>query len=326
MPALQLSQAAAGDERGPILIGGLDRSGKTLLRLSLSAHPNIAMSRRTYMWTHFYGRYGDLKKTANFERCLAAMLKHKPMRALQPDAERIRREFAQGEPTYARLFAIFHGHYAERVGKPRWGDQLGFIERYADPIFAAYPGARMIHMVRDPRDQYAAATPPAERRAGKAGAAVARWRSSLALAERNQRRYPDRYKIVRYEVLVGNCERALRDICAFVGEAFVPEMLTLEGAMRFGEERGDADETRAGSPAPLAPREMAFIERFAAREMASLAYPPIPVRLARAERLAYALVDWPINLARAAAWEVLEALQHRTPPQVGRRVAFRSMK
>ena len=78
-------------EHGPIFVGGLNQSGKTLMRLALSSHPNIAMSRRTYMWTRFYRRYGNLDEQRNFERCLQAMLKHKPMQMLQPDAARIRR-------------------------------------------------------------------------------------------------------------------------------------------------------------------------------------------------------------------------------------------
>ena len=106
-------------KRGPIFIGGLDRSGKTLLRLSLSAHPNLALTRRTYLWPRFFNRYGDLSRGDNFERCLRAMLQRKPIQVLQPDAERIRREFWQGEASYARLFALLHQHYAERQGKPR---------------------------------------------------------------------------------------------------------------------------------------------------------------------------------------------------------------
>jgi len=323
---MQTFQAAdRAPERAPIFVGGLDRCGKTLMRLSLSAHPNIAMSRRTYMWNYFYNRYGNLKERANFERCLAAMLRHKPMGMLGPDAERIRREFWQGEPSYACLFALFHAHYAERAGKSRWGDQLGLIERYADPIFAAYPGARMIHMVRHPCDQYADSTAPADRRAGKAGAAAARWLSSIALAERNQRRYPGSYKVVRYESLASQREATLRDVCGFVGEVFVPAMVTLEGSMRFGEDRGHGSQP---SPAPvsLSPRQAAFIEHYAARQMATLGYQPQLAGLTSRDRLAATLIDWPANLARAAAWRALEALQHRTPPQIGRRLAFGSMK
>jgi hypothetical protein len=292
---------------GPILIGGLDRSGKTLMRLSLSAHPNLAMTRRTYTWTEVYGRYGDLGRRENFERCLAAMLRNRHMAALRPDAERIRREFHQGEPSYGRLFALFHQHHAERLGRPRWGDQLGDAERYADPIFRAYADGRMIHMIRDPRERYAAAAPPAQRRLGKAGVAAARWLESAALAERNRQRYPGRYMVVRYEQLTAEREATLREVCAFIGEAFVPQMLTLEGALRFGDDpAGDAHERPA---APLAPREAALIERYAGRALRAWGYEPGVNPMGRRERLTFALIDWPANLARAAAWRAREAVQ-----------------
>jgi hypothetical protein len=296
-------------DRGPIFVGGLDRSGKTQMRLSLSSHPNISMTRRTYMWTHVYNRYGDLAKAENFERCLAAMLRRKHMAVLQPDPERIRREFGQGQPTYGRLFALFHEHYAERVSKPRWGDQLGFIERYADPIFAAYPTARIIQMVRDPRDRFAAATSPEQRRGGKIGMATARWLASVSLARGNQRRYPDRYMVVRYEALAARPEQTLREVCAFIGEAFVPAMLTLEGAMRFGDEDnepGDRAAVARTSPA-MSRREVAFVQACAGRAMAAYGYQPQPVRLSLGERLLLYLVDWPTNLARIVAWRTLDS-------------------
>ena len=50
----------------------------------------------------------------------------------------------QGQPTYACLFALFQQHYAERAGKPRWGDQSGLIERYADLIAALERGEESV--------------------------------------------------------------------------------------------------------------------------------------------------------------------------------------
>jgi hypothetical protein len=292
---------------GPIFVGGLDRSGKTLMRLSLSSHPRIAMTRRTYTWTDVYGRYGDLGRPENFERCLAAMLANRHMAALAPDAERIRREFRQGEPSYGRLFALFHQHYAERAGKPRWGDQLAFIEHYADQVFAAYPSARMIHMVRDPRDRYEAATSSRQRRVGRAGMAAARWLASAELGQRNLRRYAGRYAIVRYEALMAERERTLREVCAFIGEEFAPAMLTLEGAMRFGREDDAAEGQRDERPrAALSPREVAFVQAYAGRGMAAYGYQPRPVRLSLGERLRFYCVDLPANLARATAWRTIE--------------------
>jgi hypothetical protein len=62
---------------GPIFIGGTSRSGKTLMRWMLSSHPRIVVTRRTEMWTRFYGRFGDLTEPANLERCLRAMLERR---------------------------------------------------------------------------------------------------------------------------------------------------------------------------------------------------------------------------------------------------------
>src|SRR6266536_1371779 len=58
------------DDRGPIYIAGLAHSAKTPLRAALAAHPDISMTRRTYMWGRFYGRFGDLTDERNAERCL----------------------------------------------------------------------------------------------------------------------------------------------------------------------------------------------------------------------------------------------------------------
>jgi hypothetical protein len=303
-------------ERGPIFIGGLDRSGKTPLRLMLTSHPHIAMSRRTYMWTRFYNRFGDLSQPDNFERCLTAMLRHKPMRVLKPEPERIRREFQEAEPTYGRLFALFYRHYAERLGKPRWGDQLGMIERYAEPVFAAYPNAKMIHMIRDPRERYEASMTPAQHRRGKVGRDTARWLYSVGLAACNQERYPEGYKIVRYEALNAQPEETLREICAFVGEEFVPGMLTLENALRYEHEEGDEagdelelDSPRQSSGKVMSKRELAFMQTYARRDLAAHNYPLEPIQLSLSDRLLFYLVDWPANRAGMIAWHALEAKQ-----------------
>lgn len=305
---------------GPVFLAGASGSGKTLLRLALSSHPRLAISRRTYMWTRFYNRYGDLREPGNFERCLAAILAHKPTWALKPDPYRIRQEFWQGEPTYARLFALFHQHYAEQLGRPRWGDQLGFVEHYAGVIFDAYPDARMIHMIRDPRERYGASVTAERRRTGAVGAATAGWLHSVGLAKHNQQRNPDRYKVVRYEALVVQLEETLRDICAFLGEEFVPGMLTMEEALRFGdgneEEPGGESTSRAAGSAPggipgrmASKREVAFIQARAGQDMVALGYELEPVQFSFWERFFFYGVDCPVNVAGMLAWRILLARQ-----------------
>lgn len=308
--------------RGPIFIAGLERSGTSLIYALLASHPNIAMTRRTNLWTHFYNQYGDLSRPENFERCLDMMMQYKRMRPLRPDPERIRREFWQGEQTYARLFALLEMHYAEQVGKPRWGDKSLNTERYAEPIFTAYPHARIIHMIRDPRDRYASALTRWKVSRGGPGAGIAMWLSSANLAQRNQYRYPDRYKIVRYETLAGKPEETLRDICAFIGEDYAPEMLRMSGAAAFRDEGGNSS---YGQHEPgristksigrfqqvLSARQIAFMQMLGGGKMAGFDYPLAAVRLSFAERLLFALVDVPFNLARMFAWYGREAYLNR---------------
>jgi hypothetical protein len=239
---------------------------------------------------------------------------------LKPDPDRIRREFWRGEPTYARLFTLLEEHHAEQVGKPRWGDKSLNTERYVDLIFAAYPTAKMIHIVRDPRDRYASALTRWKVIRGRAGTGIARWLASIELAKRNQQRYPDRYKIVQYETLVTQPEATLRDVCAFLDEEYTPDMLTMEGAP---DHRNRGGNSSYGKRKPghistssigryrkiLSKRELAFIQGYARREMLACGYQIEPLQFSRLDWCLLYVVDWPANLTRVAAWHVLETIR-----------------
>lgn len=316
-------------DASPIFIGGPDRCGKTTLRACLVSHPRISIPAvGSNMWSYFYGQYGDLAREENLERCLAALLRYKHVRFLDPDPARIRREFAAGPRTYGRLFALIHRHHAEREGKPRWGDQTGLIERYADVIFAEFPDARMIHLLRDPRDRYHASLELWPDGKGRAGGATARWLYSARLARRNQPRYPGRYLTIRFEDLVRRPEETLRAVCDFIGEAYTPAMPAMDGAPEYREKRSHGRDLQPGE-SPLSdefiglyrrtipPRELAFMQRLAAREMALFGYAPDALHLTGDDRLRLA-IDYPANLARMAAWRSLEALQQSLPSIFGR--------
>lgn len=315
---------------GPIYIGGLDRSGKTTMRAFLVSHPNIAIpSVGSNMWTYFYGQYGDLSQPQNFERCLDALLHYKHVRFLQPDPERIRREFWRGPATYAHLFSLFLIHYAEGQGKPRWGAQTGLIERYADELFAAYPGIKIIHMLRDPRDRYEASLARWPNGKGRAGGHTARWLYSVNLAERNMRSYPASYKIVRFESLVEEPEATLRDVCAFLNENYLPEMLSMPSAPKQ-KARLLNGARLANGPSPLSTeyirnfrgripeRELAFMQRYAGPKMQAYDYALEPLDFSPSDRLLLALFEYPNQWVRMAAWRTVEFIQHAFPGQFGR--------
>ncbi|MGB7876624.1 MAG: sulfotransferase [Anaerolineales bacterium] len=318
-------------ETGPIFIGGLDRCGKTTLRAFLQSHPNISIPAvGSNMWTYFYQQYGDLSQLENFESCLEAMLRYKHVRFLEPDVDRIRWEFWQGKPTYARLFALFQQHHAEHEGKPRWGDQTGVIERYAGQIFEAYPDAKMLHMIRDPRDRYAGSLALWPNGKARAGGAVARWIYTTILANRNLKKYSGRYMTVKFEDMVYETEQTIRRVCEFLGEEFYPDMLGMPEAIEHRDKLIQRSHGDAEKP-PLSPQyigiyteevptdEIAFMQSIARRSLKQYGYAPEPIHFSLRERAHYLFLSWPLNFVRMLAWLGIELLQHNFPGRFGRK-------
>lgn len=306
--------------RSPVFIAGPDRSGTTLMFALLASHPELSMVRRTNMWRYFHGQYGDLGDPANLERCLSDMVRYNRMRHLRPDAERIRQEFLEGEPTYGRLFSLFHEHNAERAGKDRWGDKSLHTEHYADRVFAEFPDARLIHMVRDPRDRYASVRRRWGRDVSRVGAATGRWLLSTRAGLRNVQRYPGRYLLVRYEDLARDPEATTRRVCDLIGEPFDPDMMSMQGApehRRRGGNNSSFGDLEPGTISTrgigrfrtvLTPSELSFIQLFARRELAALAYGPVDVHATTAERVRFWTRDLPEHAARMAAWTSMSRL------------------
>lgn len=302
----------------PIFIAGVERSGTSLLYALLASHPNIAMTRRTNLWPYFYRRFGDLNKRDNLSRCLSMMKQYRRIRIMNLDFERIEEQAQQGTIDYAGLFTLLWEQYAEKLGKPRWGDKSLNTERYADTIFRAYPNAKILHIVRDPRDRYASALKRWKIIRGGVGSGTATWLSSAWIGARNLRKYPDRYRIIRYETLARQPEETMRVVCTFLGEEYVPEMLSMKGAEAFRDEGGNSsfEQHEPGIISVksigryhkyLTPQAILFIQRFARREMLAHNYSPEPIELTLEDKFRYGLVEVPLNLLRLIAWTSREA-------------------
>lgn len=276
----------------PVFIGGLAHSGKTQLRVVLGAHPGLSLTRRTYLWTRYFGRFGDLHADENLERCLDVLDADARVQQLEPDRARLRREFAEGPRRYARLFGLLHEHHAERMGKRRWGEQLGSIERFAAPIFAEFPEARMVHMIRDPRAL--ARVSRATARKGKLGWETAMWLHSAELAEQNRRQYPERYRVVRYETLAERPLETLVELCAFLDEEVTPGMTAVLPTLSF---HGDAT-----WPDALERRASSFVEINAGRRLATFGYDRATSGLNLREHVRFLVADWPLNRTAMTAW------------------------
>lgn len=323
-----VSQSHPPESHDPIYIGGLDRTGKTILAAFLSSHPNIAITPAGLnLWTYFYKRHGTLERPANSLKAVDEILRYQRVRLLEVDADRVRAEFMAGPRTYGRLFALPAREYARRHGKQRWGAQSGLIEEFAGEIFDESPGACIVHMVRDPRDRFEAARQRAAPGRGGVGPATARWLHSIRLAGRNLARFPGRYLVVRFEDLVLETRRTLQEICEFLGEAFLEDMLTMDGA----PERRQRLRQEAGESAPhllapefvgrfsaLPPEDIAFMQRYAGGQMRRFGYDLDPQRLPSYSRWLFRTVL--PQRVRMGMWNARQGLQHAFPRYMGPKV------
>jgi hypothetical protein len=313
---------AAVDLDRPVFVAGPDRSGTTLMFALLASHPDLCMVRRTNMWRYFYQRYGDLGEPANLDRCLDDMMRYRRMRHLHPDEERIRREFADGPRTYGRLFALFHGHHAERLAKSRWGDKSLHTERFADDIFTEFPDARIVHMVRDPRDRYASVRHRNGQQLSRVGAATGRWIRSTRAAGRSSQRHPDGYLIVRYEDLALAPDATMRRVCEFIDVAYTPAILGLEelpelldsgGNSSFSDMQPGTISARAIGRfrSVLAPADVLFMQLTARRGMDVMGYDRQRTLLSPRAAARFLLWDLPVNSARMIGWMAKAHLRER---------------
>jgi hypothetical protein len=214
----------------PLFVIGFQRSGTTLLQALLGAHPRIAAPPEVYFVARIAEHqdwFGDLEDDANLATALHEAL-NPPLDMLADcgfDEEALLERAKRGPRTYAALLDTMLRDYAERHGKQRW------VEKSAGqplpPVMRLFPGARVIHIVRDPRDVVASSLETAWTRHENAANLAHWWRAfTLQTILRGNGRGPAQYLQIRYEDLTREPEAVMRLVCAFIGEEYDPAMVT----------------------------------------------------------------------------------------------------
>jgi hypothetical protein len=206
----------------PVVVG-VARSGTTLLRLMLDAHPDLAIPAET----HFLVPVSLL--TGSGEALRQEFFRTVTEFPTWPDlalgAEQFRDELARVEPfTVSNACRCFYRLYAGRFGKSRWGDKSPPYGVHLDKIQRILPEAHFIHILRDGRDA-AVSVKGLWFAPGEDVDTLARhWRDSILTTRRLARDCPH-YLEVRYEDLLANTRSALKRICRFIDLPFHDAML-----------------------------------------------------------------------------------------------------
>ena len=230
---------AESPTHSPIFIVGANRSGTTLLRLLLNAHPRIAIpDELVYLDSLLAGVPIEAwdqpgLSTGEYEAFVDDVL-HKQCAPLDElDRDQLKKEILADPPNFRRPYQCALEAWARHHGKERWGEKTPGNLFYADILLDMFPEAQFLYVVRDPRAGVASMQEVSFFPGDVVFNTLSRRKHDVdgrALLEQNvpasQRR------TVQYEALVRDPESTMREVCIFLDEAFEPQML------RFHEDAG----------------------------------------------------------------------------------------
>lgn len=232
---------SAGDLLPAVFVVGAPRSGTTVVRLMLDAHPQLAIPHETA----FVPRALALGDGAGRDDLARFLLEFPTWPDMATTERELRDALARVEPfTLANGLRAFYRRYAAARGKERWGDKSPPYALHLPEIAAAFPEARFVHVIRDGRD-VAVSLRPLWFAPGQDMTSLANEWSRHVVAARNAgEELGSRYLEVRYEDLVLSPSVELSRATDLLELSFAPEMLRyFEGAtdrLREGQARRDA--------------------------------------------------------------------------------------
>jgi hypothetical protein len=289
----------------PVFICGHPKSGTSLLRSLLDRHPQLITYPEESV---FFRRYLPRARGKSPEeqlllsdRYLTHMFdwnRAHPTETQQGYTHSDYSHISAGELRAAlrRFAANLYRHegdilsaamlaYGEATGQLserslHWVEKTPYNERYAEQIFAWWPEARCIHMLRDARDNYAS-----YRRKHPEWTPITfatSWRHSTRLGQANEQKFGrERYRLIRFEDFTRNPEAMISDLCQFLGiednpslRAPTREGRSWSGNSMFAEQHKGISTAPVGrGAAALKPAETYVIEKLCASPMQALNYP-----------------------------------------------------
>lgn len=256
-----------------------------MLRLMLFSHPRIGIPPQTRFLKKLYKRrlfYGNLSKDKTRERLLEWFAvnhnRNTQIIDLGLSPGEIRKGIAESPPTFGSAIGAVYKAYAEKFGKPRWGDKRPYYIQFLPQLFSLFPDAQVIHVIRDGRDCIASLdSMPWWRKSSIYS--MLNWRRAIRKGTTALRKFdPDRFMELRYEDLVRDPVAALKKVCRFLGEDFTPRMLEFRRISeigvpdyKMGWHHATKQEVNSGSidrwKTDLAPWKIELMQRIAGREL-----------------------------------------------------------
>lgn len=280
----------ASREPEAVFIVGVSRSGTTLMRRVLDRSSRLSIASENHFLghllaregaRHYFHKVGDLRDDQNVRRLTELIWsgefqQRSRLREISPywvwliqyvPREEFEARVLASDRTDKGLFTALMRLRADRRGKPVMGEKTPAHLAYVDTLLEWFPHGRVVHMLRDPRAIYLSEV----RRRGERAVTVPYrqlvrvpplfrgfilhqvawvWAGAVRRHRELSRRYPDAYRLVRFEDLVRDPRSTLSSLFDFLGvewdEAVLKQQVWSKGTLlgQKGFDAGAADRWR----------------------------------------------------------------------------------
>jgi len=137
-----------------VFLVGSPRSGTTMLKRMVNAHPLIAVTRETHWIPGFFEkRKGVTYEGFVTDRIVKKLFEHHRFDQMKVKPERLTCMLADApNMTYAALVSRIFDHFGKRKNKPLVGDKTPTYVRKIPTLHLLWPKAKFVHLIRDGRD------------------------------------------------------------------------------------------------------------------------------------------------------------------------------
>jgi hypothetical protein len=260
----------------PIFICGHPKSGTSLVRAILDSHPQLVVyPEETIFFRRFLPQSADLYKDSRLELAERYLIQifswnrqnPPPSQAGYLDRDYTEISFAEVRENMRQLVERKNDHIGDILSAAvlayglvcakitpstqYWVEKSPYNEYFAKQIYTWWPEAKCIHVIRDPRDNYAS-----YRRKHPDWSAEffsANWNRSTEAGIQNQEQFgDDNYYLIRYEDLVQSPDSSLENLSSFL---HIEHDSTLTSPTRAGQQWSGnsmfADQFQSISTSPI---------------------------------------------------------------------------
>lgn len=200
-----------------VVIGGVNRSGTSLLRALVGSHPLIAVPKtETRMLSMLStGNCAGEKTEQTLERVLAGA----KIRQMGLTFEEVSTHLPLQTDNGPRdIFCAILSAHAKRQGKPWFGEKTTYNEKYFNQLRTWFEShVRFVYVVRHPLNTFASTLMYRGRPSSVDPVGWAHdWQTSVKTAVKLRERYPSNVMVLKYEDCVANAPGTAELLCRFL--------------------------------------------------------------------------------------------------------------